>query len=254
MIDISEKDLLEYLEKYANKEISMPQLENILKANQDTLNKKIIELSIDYPDLYYKIIINHPYKQGTRTDIDFEGLIIYILKNHLMIQDAEEIFNVSRRTIQRRVNEFKDIKPDLYYLFKNTVGKGPRKKITKEQQEEIDRLEFKEVVIGEINDEREAFLLEIEVKYNTLKGQGKDNEEIAKELGYTSSYLYKILNQLYRLKIEKDVKENNKSNCFRENLSDMTKYSANTDESTQSIDIEHNDLDNVIENNNNEAR
>ena len=38
-------------------------------------------------------------------------------------EDAVEIFNISRRTIQRRVNEMQDTNPELYRLFKIHTGK-----------------------------------------------------------------------------------------------------------------------------------
>ena len=103
MIDISEKEFIEYLERYANNEISMTELVKILETEYRTLNKKIIEMSINNPNLYYKIIINHPYKQKSRSDIDFEGLVIYILKQGITIGQAADIFNISRRWTSNRL-------------------------------------------------------------------------------------------------------------------------------------------------------
>lgn len=226
MIDISEKDLLNYLEKYANKEISMNKLVKELQSDYRKINNKIIEMSINYPNLYYKIITNNPYKQKLRADIDFEALMIYILKEGITIEEATKTFNVSRRTIQRRVKEIEVTNPDLYSLFKDTVGRDAKKVISPELQEKIQKLEYKTVVVGEINDERENFLVDIEKRYNDLVMSGMTHEQAAREIGYSYQYVRNVLNELYRIRIERNVKQQAKSsNEFRGGLSNMSNYS-----------------------------
>ena len=223
MIDISEKDFLNYLEKYANKEISMSKLVEVLKSDYRTINNKIIEISITNPELYYRIVLGHPYKQKGRVDIDFEALMIYIIKHSITIMQASEIFNVSRRTIQRRVNEIKSTNLELYKLFKIAVGKDKRILNSLDIQEQIGKLQSRPVVVGEVNEEREKFLLDIEKRYNELLATGILKEQAAKEMGYTRNYINNALDELYRIKIEKSVKAN-KPNIFKNNLSDMTQY------------------------------
>lgn len=228
MIDISEQEFMDYLERYANNEITMKDLIKELEADYRTLNNKIIGISVTNPELYYKIVTSHPYKQKSRTDIDFEALMIYIMKNGLMIQDAVDIFNISRRTIQRRVNEFKDTNPDLYKLFKIFIGKDKKILSDPEIQDKIAKLQYKDVVIGEINEERENYLIDIEKRFNTLVAAGMTHEQAAKDMGYTNNYIYKALNELYRIKIEKQIKNNQKSNEFKGRISDMTQYTKQT--------------------------
>jgi len=254
MIDISEKELLEYLERYANKEISMTQLVKELETDYRAMNNKIIELSIEYPELYYKIVINNPYKQKSRTDIDFEALMIYIMKKGIMILEAAEVFNISRRTIQRKVNNIKETNPELYELFKIYTAHDKKPLNDPRIQEKIEKLEYKEVVVGELNEEREQYLLELERKLNDLIASGMSKEQAGKQLGHSRDYMNRALNELYRLKIEKLIQKEYKSKVFRENLSDMTRYSAKTEEFNQSTDLENNELDSFIEDNNNEAR
>lgn len=231
MINITEKEFFKYLEKYADNQISMKQLIEKLESDYRTVNNKIMEMSIINPSLYYKIVTSHPYKQKSRTDIDFEALMIYIIKTKITIEEAVETFNISRRTIQRRVNEIKDTNPDLYKLFKISVGKDKKALNNQYINDKIEQLKYKQVVIGDVNDEREKFLLDIEKEFNKLIATGMSEEQAAKEMGYTKRYIHRALNELYRLEIEKNIiKDNNKSKEFRKNLSDMTQY---TDEETK---------------------
>lgn len=234
MIDISEKEFIEYLEKYANKEISMSKLVEVLKSDYRTINNKIIEMSITNPELYYRIVLGHPYKQKGRVDIDFEALMIYVIKNSITIMQASEIFNVSRRTIQRKVNEIKNTNLKLYKLFKIAVGKDKKIIDSLEIQEQIENLQLRPVVVGEVNEEREKFLLDIEKRYNELLATGILKEQAAKEMGYTRNYINNALDELYRIKIEKSVKAN-KPNTFKENLSDMSQYT-NQDVNVKKVD------------------
>ncbi|MCI9063728.1 MAG: hypothetical protein HFJ17_03910 [Clostridia bacterium] len=218
MIDIPEEKLIEYLEDYADKKISLAYLKDILETDYRTIQNKIIGLSITHPDLYYKIIVNNPYRAKERTDIDFEALMIYIMKNRLTTIKATKIFNISRKTIQRRVNKIKSSNPDLVDLYKKYTNSNRFGiNISKKMCEEIDNLEEKPVIIGKINEDREKYLLEVEENFNNLVLGGMSKDEAAKKIGLNSSaQVYKILNELYRLKIEDDVREN--ANKYKESL------------------------------------
>ena len=221
MIDITEQELIKYLEKYANKEISMTSLVKTLQTDYRTLNSKILRLSVDYPELYEKIVKNNPYSQKNRSDIDYEALMIYILKNHMTVQDAAALFNVSEKTIRRRVKEEKEKNPELYKLFKSVIRRGRTSNDREQLKGEIDKLEYREVIISKRNEHRKEFLLQFEEKFNSLVSENKTKEQAAKEMGYTLNYVHKILNELYRIKIEEQTVDTAKE--FRDSLSCKTK-------------------------------
>ena len=62
------------------------------------------------------------------------------------------------------------------------------------------------VIIGEINEQTEKRLEEIERIYNERLLIYDSKEQAAKSMGFTSNKLYKLLNQLYRIKMEKVAK------------------------------------------------
>ena len=239
MIDITEQQLIKYLEKYANKEISMTNLVKILQTDYRTLNNKIIRLSVDYPELYEKIVKNNPYTQKSRSDIDYEVLMIYILKKNITIQDAVAIFNVSEKTIQRRIKEEKEKNPELYKLFKSVIRRGRTAGNYEKFQEEINQLEYRDVIISEKNEQRKEFLLQIETRFNSLIDEGKTKEQSAKEMGYTLNYVYKMLNELYRIKIEEDTADVAKK--FRKSLSYQTQDLNRENDNTQNKEINPNE-------------
>ena len=219
MIDISEEQLVKYLEDYADGKITKTDLVKMLKTDYRGLNSRIMKMSVVHNKLYEKIVQSHPFKQKGRDDIDYEALMIYILKNDLTINDAIEEFKISRRTIQRRVNEIAKTNPRLFDLFKRATLNNKVGKSNAGLKAEIDELEEREVVISEINESREEFLGSIEKEFNELVLSGMSKEKAAKTLGYTKNYIDKILNELYRIKIEKDVIQNtDDSNKFKDSL------------------------------------
>lgn len=248
MVEITDKEFLDYIERYAQNKITMGQIVNELKSDYRTINNKLIELSQTNQDLYYKIITNHPYKEKFRNDIDFEALMIYIIKRGISTVQAEDIFNVSRRTIDRRANKIKITNPELYELFRICTSKNQKLLEKPEIQEKIDELEYKNVIIGERNEEREKFLLDIEKRYNDLILTGLTKEEAAKKMGYSRDYINNVLDELYRLEIEKNSLNTNKQKNFRESLSDITNYNSHA---INKIVINQ---DEILNKNDNEAR
>lgn len=187
-----------------------------LKTDSRTFNNKIQELSIINPELYASFIEIRPYKPKERKDINIRGFIIETLKTEMTVEEMCIKYGIGRRTISRKILELKksDKKDDiiLYELYKRIAYKRSRsRKLNYEEVLQINNLESEEVMGLNDTERKRQELLELEKKYQNLCLQvGK--EEAARRLGYTQNRIYKLLNELYRIEIEKNVRGNNLEN------------------------------------------
>ena len=191
-----------------------------LKTEARTLNNKIQELSVINPELYAEFIEARPYKPKERKDINIRGLVIRILKTGYTVEQIAEEYQIGVRTISRKITQLKrsDNEEDrgLYELYRSVAEKKSRsKKLTPEEEYRISTLQ--EEPIKEIDDveRKRQELLQLEKEYQELYMKfGK--EEAARRLGYTSNRIYKMLNELYRIEIERNAKERKKQ--FKDSL------------------------------------
>ena len=75
--------------------------------------------------------------------------------------------------------------------------------------------------ISEINETREKQLEEIERVFNK-RCQIVSKEEAAKSMGMTANRVYKVLNELYRMRIERKSKNQNFKDTLKFNSNDIT--------------------------------
>ena len=195
-----------------------------LKTESRTFNNKIQELSMTNPELYREFIAAYPYKPKERKDINIIGLVIEMLKSDLTIQEMCEKYNIGYRTITRKITALKksgnieDVQ--LYNLYKSIAKKrSTSSPLSLEQKIAIESLERQEVQGISDTERRKIELLELEKRYQYLSLEfGK--EEAAKRLGYTQNRIYKLLNELYRIKIEENAGRKDKEidNGFRNGI------------------------------------
>ena len=184
-----------------------------LETGSRTFNNRIQELSIINPELYEEFIRVHPYKPKERKDINIRGFVIEILKSGITVEEMCTKYGIGRRTISRKILELKksDNEEDrkLYELYKRIAySKSHSKEMSIADKRQIEELEKEEVVGIDNIERRRQELLELEKKYQDLCLQvGKT--EAAKRLGYTKNRIYKLLNELYRIEIERIARESN---------------------------------------------
>lgn len=179
-----------------------------LKTESRTFNNKIQELSLNNPELYYEFIRVRPYKPKERKDINIRGFAIEVLKTGITVEEMCSKYNIGRRTISRKILQLKnsekkeDIK--LYELYKRIADKKSRsQELSYEDIFEINALEAEDVIGMNNVERRRQELLKLEKEYQDLSMQvGK--EEAARRLGYTQNRIYKLLNELYRIEIERN--------------------------------------------------
>lgn len=190
--------------------ISIKKLAKELETDMRTLYKKIQELSIANPELYYEFIKIHPYKAKERKDINIRGFVIETLKSGITVEEMCVKYGIGRRTISRKILKLKksdrveDIQ--LYKLYKEIAYKRSRaQELGYEDIVQINELETEEVIGIDDIERRRQELLELEREYQYLCLQvGK--KEAAKRLGYSQNRIYKLLNELYRIEIERHTR------------------------------------------------
>ena len=203
MIKISEAEFESKIQEVIDVKISRVDLAKELQTDIRTLNKKIIEdIGVNNPSLYIEYIKRFPYKQKERDDLDYEALIIEMIKNRTHTVSAAIKYNIGIRTIQRKVNAVEKENPYLVSIYKeikkNNKNNMP---LSLDLQEKIDQLVLRPVKISEVNSSRKEQLEEIERIFNN-RCQYVSKTEAAESMGMSMHYIYHSLNELYRIKIE----------------------------------------------------
>lgn len=220
MIEISQEDFESKIQEVIEGKTTRANLIIELKTDSRTLNNRIQELSAYNPDLYLSFIKKYPYESRGRDDIDYEALIIEIIKGGLYTVDAARKYHLGIRTIQRRVNDIEKENPDLIAIYKeikrnnkNNIPASPK------LEEKIAQLVERPVKIGEINETRKKQLEELEAIFNK-RCEYVSKEDAAKSMGTTAAGIYKALNILYRIKIEEAHRKKVQSEklTFKESL------------------------------------
>ena len=216
MKEMSKEEFYEEIRSVIRGEITITKLVKELQTDSRILNNKIQELSGYNPELYNEYVEKFPYKSKSRDDIDFEALAIEIVKENMTMKTVEEKYNVGERTVRRRIETLKKENPYLYGIYKEVKENIKHsKKNSPELQSEIGDLVSRTVKVLELNEKRQNELEEIEAVFqNRCKYVSK--EEAAKSMGMTANRIYKLLNELYRIRIEKE--NLNRKTTFKDTL------------------------------------
>lgn len=204
MIEISQKEFESKIKDIINGKLTRNQLTKDLQTDTRTLNNKIQELSAYNNDLYISFIEKYPYRAKERDDIDYEALIIEIIKTSMTTAQAAYKYDIGERTIRRKVNSIKKENPYLIEIYRE-VKKNNKNNIppSKELEEKIEKLILRTVKIKEINETRREELEKLESTFN-YRCQFVSKEQAAQSMGLSSNRMYKLLNELYRMGIEKN--------------------------------------------------
>lgn len=207
MIEISQDEFEQKIQEVIDGKYTRADLIKQLKVDRITLNNKIQELYITNPELYLQFIRKFPYKPREYTHIDYEAMIIDIMKKGYKKKEAAEQYGIHDRTIARKIHQVEKTNPDLVALYRKVAFyRKCQYELPEDLQREIDALEEREVFVGGIYDEKEKSLLEKEKQYNETKALG-----ISDAKAYGKRRTIKDLSTLYRLEIEQNVRERNQS-------------------------------------------
>lgn len=212
MLKLSREEFEEKIRNLIDQKTTRKELIKELKTDSRTLNNKIKEISGYNSDLYYEYITKFPYRTKERNDLDYEALIIEIIQTGMTSEEASKKYNIGGRTIQRRVNELEKENTYLVDIYKQV--KECNKKSSKPDkflQEKIDNLVTRPVILCPINGIRKSELEEVEKEYNK-RCLTMSKEQAARSMGMTKPQIYKMLNELDRLRTEDSVQN------FKESL------------------------------------
>lgn len=217
MIEISQKEFESKIEDLISGKISRIKLAKVLETDIRTLNNKIIqEISTNNPDLYIRYIEKYPYKQKKRDDIDFEALVIEMIKERIFTIDAASEYKVGVRTIQRRVNQLEKENPYLINIYKQVKSSNKNNTaLPIEVEEQIAKLVRRPVIITEKNSTRKTQLEEIERVFNN-RCNFVSKQEAAESMGTSMNRIYKLLNELYRIRVQENY--SNMDESFKNSL------------------------------------
>ena len=183
-----------------------------LHTEARTLNNKIQELAMTNPELYEEFIKVKPYKPKERKDVNIVGFVTELLITGITMQELADKYHIGVRTISRKIAKLEksdDPKErDLYNLYKSVARKKSRsKKLGAEEKLQVAKLERLETKGTDDTERKRQELLKLEQEYEALRMQvGKI--EAAKRMGYSQNRIYKLLHELYRIEIERNVMEN----------------------------------------------
>lgn len=187
------------------------QLQLDLRVDRNTLNNKIQELVVYNPKLYRAFVQKFPYRPREYTHIDYEALIVDIMKNGYTRREWDEVYGISSRTIIRKIYCIEDENPELISLYREVSRyRKMQKTLPTQLQIKVDMLQSKEIFHGGICDKKREELISQEKEYNLKLQQGKGVEEASRELG--RERMSKAIDTLNRIELETRVREEIRDN------------------------------------------
>ena len=210
MIEISQDEFEIGIQDVVDGKTTREKLMKNWHMGADKLNTRIQELKVYNSKLYEKFIKKFPYRPREYTHIDYEAVIIDILKNGYKRREWDDVYGVDSRTINRRIYDVEASNPELVALYREVSEY--RKKQMQLPQELVDRIEglkSKEIFLSEVCDNKRAELLERERQYTEAILQGKGATEASRIVG--QGRVSKSINTLSRIDLERmTLKELNK--------------------------------------------
>lgn len=216
MKQITDQEFEEYIREMIEGKKTRRQVVDELETEHRTLYNKIELLSATNPELYQEYIKQYPFTPRERKDVNAVELAIEILKEKMTIQQIAQKYGIGERTLRRKIHSLNNPKDhfqaELYTLCKtishnhscSITNSAELNKRVQEVLEKFGEQETEDIRISNVEIKRQE-LLEIEKQYNELCLR-MSKKEAAKQMGYTSNRIYKLLNELYRIEIELQTK------------------------------------------------
>ena len=205
----------ELVKKVISGEMTRKQITKEYHISARKINLMITGLAQTNPELYMEFIRKFPYKPKEIKNIDFVELVKQIIKQDKTIEDLAIKYNVSTRTIRRRIGKMKGSQEielssgmtldELYHLYKRYRA---------EELSLEDIYIIQTMKVGNIQkapnsqEPRKKYLTNLIDKYNEYIKQGMSKKEAAKMLGYSFIDIYKKQGELSRIQTEQSYMKN----------------------------------------------
>lgn len=223
MIEISQQEFENYIKDLINKKITRVELAKKLKTDTRTLSNKIY--AIEDKELLEQYLKVYPYKPGKNENIDYEALIIEIVKTNESVSNMQQKYDISGRTYRRNIERMQYENKMLYTVYKNYI----RGAMTDEDIKYIDTLPIRKVSYSNSVEDRKAQLMQFFLIYETLIKKGLTEKQALVELGEDTKSLKRKSDELKKiLECEKVSKASDKK-TYKESLKvDTEKLSKQT--------------------------
>lgn len=203
MKEISDQEFEQYVMKLINRESTRVELAKELKTDTRTLINRIYHMKNE--ELLKKYIAEYSYKPKKNENINYENLIISIVKNNEKIGEVQDLYNIAERTYRRNIDRIKNVNPRLHQIYKDYIHNS----ISYEDKEYIDSLEEGEIAFTNNIEDRKAQLMNLFREYNELLGYGLDEKDALKYMHENTRSLKRKSDELLRiLKEEKIISDN----------------------------------------------
>ena len=201
MIKISQEEFESKVQDIIDGKTTRTQLQIELRVDKNTLNNKIQELVVYNPKLYRAFVQKFPYRPREYTHIDYEALLIDIMKKGYTRREWDEVYGISSRTIIRKIYCIEDENPELISLYREVSKyRKMQKALPLQLQIKVDMIQDKEIFHGGIYDKKREQLLSQEKEYNQKLQQGESVAEASRKIG--RERMSKAIDTLNRIEIE----------------------------------------------------
>lgn len=202
MKQISQEEFEQSIQDIIDGKCTRVELQKRYHVDRVTLNNKIQELYVYNIDLYMAFIRKFPYKPREYTHINYRAMVIDIMKKGYNKRQLADQYEISDRTIARKINMLAETEPELISLYRRVAKyRKSQKRLPKDLQSEVDALPMEEIFLGGVIDKREQELMEKEKQYTETRMQG-----ISDAKAYGTKKTVKDLSTLYRIKLEARAK------------------------------------------------
>lgn len=220
MKQVSQVEFEKLIQDLIEGKTTREKLAKILETDIRTINYKIRQLSEQNPSLYEEYVKKFPYRPKTRDDIDYEALVIKIMKDSENLDKMEVKYGISKRTISRRIKDLEKTNPELIKLYREYAECVRRcERLPNDLQMKINQLPEKTVILSEVTEKKEVELRATLQKFEELVKSGMSKAEAARTLGYDGyPTIWKKQQEFARIEAEKKAKESSASKDFRQSM------------------------------------
>lgn len=223
MIVLSDLEFEKCVKRLIDKEITRTDLAKELRTDTRTLANRIY--NIQNQELLKKYLEEFPYKPRQNENINYENLIIEIIKNGRKASDAQEIYDIAERTYRRNIKRVQETNQTLYFAYKNYIHSS----LSYDDKEYIEGLEEGPVSFTNSTEDRKAQLIDLFRYYDALIAIGLEVPEALERLGETTKSLKRKSDELERITKEENINKEKNENIItiikpKDNFVNSLKY------------------------------
>lgn len=214
MLKISQEEFENCIKDLIDKKITKVKLAKKLNTDTRTLNNEIYKIS--NKELLEQYIKKYPYKPKENRNINYEALIIELLKDEKDVLKIQEKYSIAERTYRRNVKKLETTNNRLYLIYKKYIK---RQQLTNEELDYISSLKQETVCFSDSIEDRKAELMEFFMRYDELLKSGLAKERVYEVLKESPKSIKRKSDELNRI-IEKEKMNNSKKEQkkYRESL------------------------------------